>query len=252
MTASAGCPGLGSRSRRILACPDSEPQNWLCLLIEIVLRTVACDLVLCDPSIEQFSFLEDLLLTIGDLAAFEIMAEPDRSSSDSDFVAQLTSCQLPLLLYIRSLLPGDAAAGDVAQQANACIWSKRGDFEPGTNFTAWAFSIARFEVLNYRKQQARDTRLVFSDELAETIAIEIPSSKAPIERRHEALRQCLAKLREADRKLILHRYTNSGTLAEYAESVNRSTGGLKVTLYRIRSTLLECIQRTLRSTEAST
>ncbi|WP_197442912.1 sigma factor [Lignipirellula cremea] len=52
--------------------------------------------------------------------------------------------------------PGDAAAQDVAQQTSARIWEKRADFQPGAHFKAWAFSIARFEVLNYRKQQVRD------------------------------------------------------------------------------------------------
>ncbi|MCB9875929.1 MAG: RNA polymerase subunit sigma-24, partial [Planctomycetaceae bacterium] len=84
---------------------------------------------------------------------------------DSRFVNELTTNQLSLSLYVRSLLPGDSAAHDVAQQANAKIWEKRGEFELGTNFKAWAFSIARYEVLNYRKRQSRDARLVFSDDL---------------------------------------------------------------------------------------
>lgn len=81
---------------------------------------------------------------------------------DAQFVTELTTNQLQLSLYVRSLLPGDSAAHDVAQQANAKIWEMRAEFELGTNFKAWAFSIARYEVLNYRKKQARDARLVFS------------------------------------------------------------------------------------------
>ena len=105
---------------------------------------------------------------------------------DSAFVAQLTECQVPLGLYVRSLMPGDRAAGDVVQQANAKIWEKRADFQPGTNFKAWAMSIARFEVLNYRKQQARDTRLTFSDELEVTIASEMAEMDDDFAERHEA------------------------------------------------------------------
>ena len=62
------------------------------------------------------------------------MERGDSQSIDARFVGQLTAVQVPLLVYVRSLLPGDPAARDVAQQANATIWAKRADFEPGTNF----------------------------------------------------------------------------------------------------------------------
>ncbi len=171
------------------------------------------------------------------------MSEPT-SQSEAQFVAELTACQLPLTLYIRSLLPGDGAAGDVAQQTNAKIWEKRDEFDPGTNFKAWAFAIARYEVLNYRKQQARDARFVFSQELEQTIASEIENTD-DFEERQEALRLCLQELRPRDRELLVSRYASSATLSEYAEVVGRSAGGLKVTLHRLRTALLECMKRRL-------
>lgn len=172
------------------------------------------------------------------------------SEHESELVGQLTEIQLPLRLYVQSLLPGDPVARDVAQHANATIWRKRGDFTVGTNFKAWAFSIARFEVLNYRKQQARDARLVFSEELEETFAAELADSGDDFERRQEALKGCLNKLRPADRELLLHRYSSEGTLQDYSAKTGRSVGGLKVTLHRLRNALLGCIQKQLGSTEA--
>lgn len=172
------------------------------------------------------------------------------SDRESQIVALLTQVQLPLRFYVQSLLPGDPSARDVAQLANATLWQKRDDFELGTNFKAWAFSIARYEVLNYRKRQARDSRLIFSDELEETFATELARAPDSLEQRHEALQRCLAKLREADRALLLHRYSKAGSLQEYAEKAGRSVGGLKVTLHRLRNTLLACIRRQLTSQEA--
>ncbi len=161
------------------------------------------------------------------------------------FVAQLTELQLPLQLYVASLLPGEAAAKDVAQQANATLWRKRADFEPGTNFKAWAFAVARFEVLNFRKQQARDARLVFSGELEEIFAEEIAVEADELDRRQRALRGCLAKLRAKDRELLMHRYASGAPLSRFAEAAGRSVGGLKVTLHRLRRALLRCIEAQL-------
>ena len=168
---------------------------------------------------------------------------------ETAFVAQLTEHQLALQLYVRSLMPGDLAAGDVTQQANTKIWEKRSEFELGTNFKAWAFCIARYEVLNHRKTQARDARLVFSGELEQVITSELAEADLDIQERHEALRECIGKLRVQDRQLLLHRYSSRGTLAEFADKVGRSLGGLKVTLYRLRSALLTCMQRRLETGE---
>lgn len=173
------------------------------------------------------------------------------AENHDDFVALLTEIQMPLRLYVQSLMPGDSAAHDVVQQANATLWKKREDFTLGTNFKAWAFSVARYEVLNYRKQQARDSRLVFGEELEQIIAEDLSERDDDTEQRHEALKGCLEKLRQQDRELLLHRYTASaGTLDEFAERVGRSVGGLKVTLHRLRNALLGCIEKQLGTTEA--
>lgn len=175
----------------------------------------------------------------------------NEAEHESAFVAQLTDMQMPLRLYVQSLMPGDSAAHDVVQQANAMLWKKREDFTLGTNFKAWAFSVARYEVLNYRKQQARDSRLVFGEELEQIIAEDLSERDDDTEQRHEALKGCLEKLRQQDRELLLHRYTASaGTLDEFAERVGRSVGGLKVTLHRLRNALLGCIEKQLGTTEA--
>lgn len=192
------------------------------------------------------------MLTLARTLAFNVMAEKNyRGDAETHFVTQLIEHQLTLQMYVRALLPGDSAASDVAQQANAKMWEKRGEFQTGTNFKAWAFSVARYEVLNYRKQQARDSRLVFSGELEQVMESELAELDLNLQERHQALRHCMGKLRTQDRQLLLHRYSNRGTLAEFAEKIGRSLGGLKVTLHRLRSTLLTCMQRRLATGEVT-
>ena len=105
-------------------------------------------------------------------------------------------------------------------------------------------------MLNYRKQQARDARLVFSEDLEETFAAELADAGDDFELRQQALKQCLEKLRSKDRDLLLHRYSNLGTLADYSEQTGQSVGGLKVTLHRLRNALLGCIQKQLEAPAA--
>jgi RNA polymerase sigma-70 factor (ECF subfamily) len=139
----------------------------------------------------------------------------------------------------------------VAQLANTTIWKKRRDFEIGTHFKAWIFSIARYEVLNFRKRQARDSRLVFSDELEEIFAAELPDLANDLDARHAALQGCLEKLKPADRDLIRHRYFKSTSLKDYSAEIGRSVGSLKVTLFRLRNRLQSCIEDKLAVASAA-
>ncbi|MEM0896829.1 MAG: sigma-70 family RNA polymerase sigma factor [Verrucomicrobiota bacterium] len=171
--------------------------------------------------------------------------ENTRPDPDSEFVSLLTEHQAALRLYVASLLPGEPSAADVAQQANTTIWRKREDFEIGTNFKAWIFSIARYEVLNFRKRQARDSRLVFSEELEDKFAEELPTLNLDLDERQAALRTCLKSLKPGDRELILQRYFKETPLKDYAAAIGRSAGGLKVTLHRLRNRLQKCIESKL-------
>ena len=164
---------------------------------------------------------------------------------DAELVALLTSHQQALRLFVASLMPGDPSAADVVQQANSTIWRKRADFQLGSNFKAWIFTIARYEVLNYRKRQARDTSLVFSEDLEDTIASELPEQSDDLESRQLALRTCIEKLKPAQRDLIRHRYYKRTPLKDYADEIGRSVGSLKLTLHRIRNNLAACIENNM-------
>lgn len=173
------------------------------------------------------------------------MADANHKNDDSQIVGLLTEYQMSLVVYVRSLMPGDPSANDVVQQANARIWEKRSEFRLGSNFRAWSFAIARFEVLNHRKRQARDARLTFSEDLEQTISSELASLEDDVLSRHEALRQCLGSLKAKSRQLLMQRYGSTESLAEFATRRGRSVGGLKVSLNRLRTSLAECIERKL-------
>jgi RNA polymerase sigma-70 factor, ECF subfamily len=174
------------------------------------------------------------------------------ADADADFVRELTAAQLSLRLYAQSLLPGEPGAQDVAQLANATAWKKRADFTLGTNFKAWLFAIVRYEVLAFRKRKARDSRLVFGEELEGLMAADLESAADELqESRSAALTECLAGLRQRDRELLMHRYSQeSGGLDEFAAIHGRSVGGLKVTLHRLRNALLACIEKKLKANPA--
>ena len=61
-------------------------------------------------------------------------------------------------------------AEEVFQNTSVVLWNKFGEFEPGSNFFAWASRVAYYEVLNLMKQRRRSR--TFSDEALELLASE--------------------------------------------------------------------------------
>lgn len=177
----------------------------------------------------------------GTLATDRHMSE---SQDREDFVQQLTRCQQRITVYVRSLLPQLADYEEVLQEINLYLWRNADDFEPGTDFTAWALRVAYFHVLTYRKQTARE-RARLSDTVVEQLAEHIAETANLTDLRQEALRLCLGKLERNDRELIDLRYAEEQGVAEVAENVGRSKKAVANSLSRVRGQLLDCIQRAL-------
>jgi RNA polymerase sigma-70 factor (ECF subfamily) len=173
---------------------------------------------------------------------FERGAAVSEASDREDFIRQLSASHNSLLGFILSLLPDLHAASDVLQETHVEMWRKADDFEPGTNFLAWACRIAHFKVLEARAKQRR-SRLVFDDELIGQIAVEAEAHERATGDAGGALEDCLARLSVKQRELVRSRYAEGGSVKKLAEKMGRSTQGLAVTLFRIRQTLLECIQK---------
>jgi RNA polymerase sigma-70 factor (ECF subfamily) len=134
---------------------------------------------------------------------------------------------------------------EVLQRTNLVICEKAADFVTGTNFDAWAFTIARFQLMAWRKTQAT-SRLVFTDSVYDLFDRDTDGEAASATGNIEALRQCLKKLRPQDLSLVRQRYHDSRPLAAIAESLEKSIDAVGMRLSRIRHQLSDCIQETIR------
>lgn len=146
-------------------------------------------------------------------------------------------------------MPGSPDVGDVLQETNLTLWNSRNRFEPGTNFLAWTFTVARLEVLNHRKRINRENYFMISDDLFEKLA-----STQPEDSNHNAylraLEICKAKLPEDQQRLIDARYQQDSSLEDLARQTNRKGSALRVALMRIRKILRKCIEQSLNHSTA--
>lgn len=170
-----------------------------------------------------------------------------KASTPTDtFLADFTRSQRPLYLYILSLVPHPLDAEEILQETNLIIWKKQDQFQPGSNFHAWASRIAYFEVMKYREKQGRN-RLQFSQEFVKQVSAEMDQSNELWEPKRQALMTCLQKLRDKDREIIQLRYAPGNNGKDIAEMLGRPVNSVYQSLGRIRQTLLECIRRQLQT-----
>jgi len=163
---------------------------------------------------------------------------------DETFVQLVVDHQAALHAFVAALLPGHPEVKDVVQDANAAIWKKRGEFQIGTNFKAWIFSVAKFKVMAlWRDQQRRKVWAMPEETLDQLVDEAVEGCFSGRDERHEVLLECLQQLRPEDRGLILRRYFEGQSLKEVAAQVGRKADNLKGSLHRIRMVLRACVSR---------
>jgi RNA polymerase sigma-70 factor, ECF subfamily len=164
----------------------------------------------------------------------------------SEFVQLLTGSQSRLYAYICSLAGRTAGTRDILQDTNVVLWEKAGEYDPARPFLPWAYRIAYFQVLAHRKSHVR-SRLVFDEQLVSEMADELIVRYDDHDRRLEALGSCLEKLPASRRELLDRRYLHNETVERIAVRLYKSPNVVSACLYRIRRSLLECIESSLAS-----
>lgn len=159
-------------------------------------------------------------------------------------VQQLFVRHQPALRSFAIALTGDfAVAEDVVQETFLTITAKAADFEPGTNFVAWACAIARLKVLENRRAARR-----FSPAVVEVLADAIPADELASDLGHERLPlllACLEQLPPKAQELVRLRYFLEQGPTAIAASLGRSVAGVNAALLKARESLRMCIERRL-------
>ena len=170
---------------------------------------------------------------------------PRRSLSESEFVLLITRHQAAIYAYVLTIFPDRVAAQDILQETNLVLCRKIDEFEPGTNFKAWAFRIAYWQTMAHLKRVKRAGTVALEPDVLELVAQEAGDELVDFEDRHTALKSCLQKLPAGDASILLAHYQRGESLAEISGRLGRTREALKQVLLRIRRSLRTCIERQL-------
>lgn len=176
-------------------------------------------------------------------------AEPDHNDRTEEFLRLLSQCDRMVYGYILALAPNWADADDLTQEVRVRLWKQFDKYEPGTDFGAWARSIAYYLVLAHREKAGRD-RLQFGLPFYESVAAEFAATPNLMIARQDALARCMEKLDRARRSLVETYYAGKQSLREIAERLGRPYEATRKVVYRTQLALADCIDAELRQKEA--
>ena len=162
-----------------------------------------------------------------------------------EFILELTQVQQRLFGFLFKRLADREQAREVLQRTNLVLCRKAEQYQAGTNFKAWAMSVANHEVMAYRKTQVRE-RLVFSDEVDDMIGSRENEFSSSLKDRISHLNHCLQLMSPQNRQLIEHCYEGQNSMEKIADEIGGTVGAIRVKLHRLRKLLLECIQNRMQ------
>jgi len=156
--------------------------------------------------------------------------------------------QQVVLYYVLTIEPNLGDAQDIVQETFLTVSRKAGTYALGTNFTAWACTVARYQALQFQRSRARATARLDDDVMEMLYGGDSPPPEM-LEPRTEALKVCLGKLAPKAADLIRRRYHLGQMPEDIAAVVGWTPNSVRVALTRARQTLRACVDRTLGPSE---
>ena len=169
---------------------------------------------------------------------------PDDPSQHEAFVSLYVRHEAAVFSFVLAMVKHTADAEDIVQRASMTMWRNFERFEPGTNFRAWAFQIAKNEALNHLSKSKRD-RHVFSEKLIAMLADRAEARADELDSRRRALDLCVEKLPAGDHKIVQGCYSEGATIRSFAEGAGETTNKIYKRLNLVRRQLQRCIERQL-------
>ena len=178
----------------------------------------------------------------------EASGEEKEQNRQKLLIGLLLKHQRAMFAYIFSIIPNKSNADDILQETCLTIHEKFDDFEEDSNFLLWANRIAYWKIREARLKFAR-SKVVFDERVVEVLNDTANELINEEDERHEALANCLQKLKDRDRQMIKIRYEPDGGVEEAAKVSNRSLAATYKALYRVKDALFQCINNQTSKSE---
>ncbi len=149
-----------------------------------------------------------------------------------------------LLMCVKAIIRDPHLVEDTLSDVTMEIVRNWGKFDQSRPFAPWARGVARRVALTNLRKTGRMIATL-DDEVIELLGAQMDSrgGESHFEQYKERLSDCLSKLSENARRLVIARYFEDQSYDQMAEMENRTNGALYVAFARIHQSLAKCIKR---------
>ncbi len=167
------------------------------------------------------------------------------------FAAVVRRFERPLRAWLAAHSAPGVDIDEIAQTSFVAAYSRLDEYAAGTNFAAWLFTIARYQLKTEttRLRRIADYRSRYAPDL---LARELDRRSCEPSADDEwlgFLRECLEAVDDRRRRFLIWRYDEAIPLAEMAERSGRSVMAVKKQLWLLRRQLQACVEGKVASAE---
>ena len=125
----------------------------------------------------------------------------DTDGGTEKFLHLWTLIQGRVYAYILSHWPNRSDADDIMQETISIMWKKYDTYKPGTDFFAWAVTIAKYVLMTFRRKQ-NNNPIKFNDEALKLLEEKSEEFMSSIDSRLGILEFCVKKLPDKEANLL--------------------------------------------------
>lgn len=182
------------------------------------------------------------------MEGFRCMNINGNNKETMTFVELLLPNQRRIQAFILTLVPNINDAEDIYQETVSEMWSKFDSFHIGTDFVAWAATIAKYKVLTYISKKGR-SKVHFNSQMIGMLESHAMSKMNSVQKHFDILEKCLKKLGDKEQFLLKLRYESDLTFQKISDRTGKTASAIHQLMAKIHTKLALCIRRTLHLEE---
>lgn len=159
-----------------------------------------------------------------------------------DFLKHYMAVQRPLRAYLLGATGNLHEADDLCQEVWQVLWRKLDEYDDTQPFKAWAFGVARLQVLKWRQGKAR-SKEVLSEDTLKLLAETSVGHADRISDQHAYLLDCIEEFAAMARKVLDLKYGARLRSREIGRIIDRKAEAVDMMLSRTRKALRTCVIR---------
>lgn len=166
------------------------------------------------------------------------------------FEAVVYRFERPLRAWLATQSPPGVDADEIAQKSFIAAYTRIHEFEEGTNFGAWLFSIARWQLKSEttRLRRIADYHSRYAPDLLQKLHGEVEVEPEHLMVQLDHLKKCVASLNQDLSCFLKWRYYDGISLEEMARLSERSVPAVKKQLWKVRRKLQLCLEQRMGGT----